>query len=228
MGHPKLRKKTYKKPTHPWQKERLEEEKPLLKEFGLKNKKEVWRVNSLLRKNTRQAKKLIALNTPQAEIEKIQLLKKLSTLGLIKETAKLEDVLSITLKDILNIRLQTLVYKNKLAKSIRQARQFISHGHIIIGDKRMTVPSYLVSEQEQSLINFTPTSQLSNQDHPERLVEKEPATSISKEVKTKREKETEEKKPKKDGKTEKPSDEKKKVKKKKEEEKQDTKKEDKK
>ena len=58
MGHPKLRKKTYQKPTHPWQKERIEEEKTLLKEFGLKNKKEVWRVNSLLRKHKRQAKKL--------------------------------------------------------------------------------------------------------------------------------------------------------------------------
>ena len=82
MGHPKLKKKTYSKPTHPWQKERIEEEKELLKEFGLKNKEEIWKVASLLRKYAKQAKTLIALNTPQSEIEKAQLLKKLSSLSL--------------------------------------------------------------------------------------------------------------------------------------------------
>lgn len=174
MGHPKLKRKTYSGPTHPWQKERIEEEKELLKEFGLKNKKEVWRVSSLLRKYARQAKKLITLNTPQAGIEQAQLLKKLSSLGLINESAKLEDVLTLTMKDILNRRLQTMVYKNKLAKSVRQARQFIAHGHIMIKDKPLTVPSYLVTKQEELLITFSPTSSLFSQDHPERVVRQEP------------------------------------------------------
>ncbi len=189
MGHPKLKRKTYSGPTHPWQKERIEEEKELLKDFGLKNKKEVWRIASLLRKYAKQAKKLIALNTPQAEIEEKQLLKKLYSLGLINETAKLEDVLTITLKDILNRRLQTLVYKKKLAKSVRQARQFIVHGHIIVKDKKIAVPSYLVSKQEELLISFAPNSVLFNQDHPERLLEKEPIKKIPEEDKKKQIKE---------------------------------------
>lgn len=197
MGHPKLKKKTYSKPTHPWQKERIEEEKELLKEFGLKNKKEVWRVASLLRKYAKQAKNLIALNTPQSEIEKAQLLKKLTSLGLIEETAKIEDVLTITLKDILNRRLQTLIYKNKLAKSIRQARQIITHKHIIIGDKKITSPSYLVSKKEESLINFDSNSPLSNQDHPERITEQEPLKKAPKEDKKKPKKKTKEKEDKK-------------------------------
>lgn len=172
MGHPKLKKKTYSKPTHPWQKERIEEEKVLLKEFGLKNKEEIWKVASLLRKYAKQAKKIIASNKPQVEIEKAQLLRKLCSLGLINETAKLEDVLTITLKDILNRRLQTLVYKNGLAKSVRQARQFITHEHIVVGNKKISSPSYLVSKQKETLINFSPNSPLSNQEHPERIQEK--------------------------------------------------------
>lgn len=194
MGHPKLKKKTYSKPTHPWQKERIEEEKALLTEFGLKNKEEIWKVASLLRKYARQAKNLIALHTPQSEIEKAQLLKKLSSLGLINETAKLEDVLTITLKDILSRRLQTLVHKNRLAKSIRQARQFITHEHIVVGDKKITSPSYLVSKKEETLINFAPSSVLFNQDHPERVLEKETVVKAPKEDKKKSRKETMEKK----------------------------------
>src|SRR3989338_11158824 len=176
MGHPKLKRKTYRGPTHPWQKERIEEEKALLKEFGLKNKKEVWRVASLLRKYNSQVKKLIAATTSQSEIEKKQLLKRLYSVGLVQETAKIEDVLTITLKDILNRRLQTLVYKNRLAKSVRQARQFITHEHIIIGSKKITSPSYIVQKNEETLINFAPNSDLFSQDHPERIVQKEPVT----------------------------------------------------
>jgi small subunit ribosomal protein S4 len=195
MGHPKLKKKTYSKPTHPWQKERLEEEKGLLKEFGLKNKEEIWRVSSKLRKYAKQAKTLITLNTPQSEIERAHLLKKLSSLGLIEETAKLEDVLTITLTDILNRRLQTLVCKKNLAKSIRQSRQFITHEHILIGEKKITSPSYLVSKQEESILNFASNSPLFSQDHPERAMEKE-VMPVVKEDK-KKAKKTEEKKEKK-------------------------------
>ncbi|MBW2974784.1 30S ribosomal protein S4 [Candidatus Woesearchaeota archaeon] len=173
MGHPKLKKKTYSKPAHPWQKERIEEEKALLKEFGLKNKKEVWRVDSLLRKYAKQAKNLIVLNTPQSELEKSQLIKKLSSLGLIEENAKLEDVLTIKLKDILGRRLQTIVYKNKLSKTIRQARQLITHEHIMIGEKKITSPSYIVRKNEEPMVNFAPGSSLSSEDHPERISAKE-------------------------------------------------------
>jgi len=189
MGHPKLKKKTFKKPTHPWQKERIDAEKELLKAFGLKNKAEIWRANSLLRKYTSQAKKLITLNTPQAEKEKKQLFTKLSSLGLVSVEAKLEDVLSLTTEDLLSRRLQTIVHKMKLAKTIRQARQFITHGHVNIGDKKLTVPSYLVGVNEEAMINFSPSSELSNQDHPERPVQiaetKEEAEVLKKKEKSK-------------------------------------------
>ena len=171
MGHPKLKKRRYSKPSHPWQKERILEEAEILEEFGLKNKRELWKVASLLRKHSAQAKRLIALTTPQAEIEKTQLLSKLSSLGLIGETTRLEDVLTITLKGIMERRLQTLVHKKGLAKSVRQARQFIVHGHVSISEEKMNVPSFIVPVDLENKISFNPASKLSEEQHPERIKE---------------------------------------------------------
>lgn len=194
MGHPKLKKKTYSGPTHPWQKERIEEEKVLLADFGLKNKEEVWKVSSLLRKYQKQAKRLITSSTPQAAIEKSQLLGKLSSYGLVGEAAKLEDVLTITTRDILSRRLQTMLHKNNMAKSIRQARQFIVHEHVLVGKRKITSPSYIVSKQEETLISFAPNSPLCSQDHPERMLKKEPAKKAVQEEKKPVEEEKKEKK----------------------------------
>jgi len=229
MGHPKLKKKTYSKPTHPWQKERLEEERELLKEFGLKNKEEVWKADSLLRKYAKQAKTLIALSSPQSEIERATLLKKLTSLGFIEDTAKLEDVLTITLNDILSRRLQTILHKKGLAKSIRQARQFITHEHVSVGDKKITSPSYLVSKKEEALISFSSNSSLVSPDHPERTVEKSAPVASGKKKETKEkeakgEKTKKEEKPKKDAKKESKDDKKEaKAEKSKEEKKKETK-----
>ena len=57
MGSPKKPKKTYSRPFKIWDRTRLDEEKPTIKEFGLKNKKELWKAASLLRKYSGQAKK---------------------------------------------------------------------------------------------------------------------------------------------------------------------------
>src|SRR3989338_1087415 len=132
-------------------------------------------MNSLLKKFFHQAKKLNTLSTKQSEREKNQLFKKLASLGLVKETSKLEDILNLTIRGILERRLQTMVYKKKLARSVKQARQFITHGHIFVGDKKMTIPSYLVKVGEESSINFSSTSSLSNAEHPERTILKEKA-----------------------------------------------------
>ena len=90
---------------------------------------------------------------------------------LVEKDAKLEDVLTITLKDVMGRRLQTLVFKKNLARSVKQARQFINHNHIYVAGKNITSPSYLVSREEEPSISFGATSALSNPDHPERAVE---------------------------------------------------------
>jgi|SRR3989344_2047039 len=170
MGDPKRRRKQYATPTHPWQRERIEEERVLMSEYGLKNKREIWKINTLLRSFKSQAKKLIASSTLQSEKEKVQLIARLTQLGLIEGTAKLDDLLSIELDALFGRRLQTLVYKHKLARTITQARQFIIHGHIAVGEKVIAVPSYLVPSADESKIVFRPSSSLSSVDHPERVV----------------------------------------------------------
>jgi len=172
MGDPKKQRKKYTKPKHPWQHDRIEEEKELIKDYGLKNKKEIWKIVTLLRGFSNQVKNLVALKTEQAEKEKEQLLKRLQSLGLIKKTAQLDDVLSLTPKDIMERRLQTIVHRKGLAKSMKQARQFIVHGHIKIKDKKITVPSYVVGKDEEALVTFMQKSSLSNLEHPERVIKK--------------------------------------------------------
>ena len=169
MGDPKKQRKKYKTPMHPWQKERIDYEKDILKEYGLKNKKEIWKMEAVLRKFRSQAKKLVAQDTPQAKREEELLLNKLVRLNLIEPGAKLESILDLDLKDILNRRLQTQVLKQGLARSTKQARQFITHRHIKIGDKRVNVPSYLISAEEEFKISFSDSSGLSKDDHPERI-----------------------------------------------------------
>ncbi len=174
MGDIKKIKKKYSPPRHPWEKERIEEEKKVLLGYGLKNKTEIWKMNSVLKDFTSQAKNLIAIKSPQSEREKAQLLGKLQKLNILKAGTDLDDVLSLTLKDILERRLQTLVFRKGLAKTARQARQFISHEHITISNKVISSPAYLVSTVEEGSIGFISTSDLSNPDHPERI-EKKPS-----------------------------------------------------
>ncbi len=172
MGDPKKNRKKYSTPPHPWQATRLKEEDELLNRFGLKNKKEVWKMLSLIKKFKSQAKSLIASQTKQGEKERKQLIAKLVKLNLVSENATLDDVLELKLDSIFERRLQTFVFKLSLAKSIEQARQFITHGHIAVENKRVNVPSYLVKKEEEVKIAFYPNSDLSKEDHPERLIKK--------------------------------------------------------
>ena len=186
MGDPRRLKKKYSGPAHPWQTTRIQEEKELVKEYGLKNKLELWKTTSKLKNFANQAKKLIALKGTQAEKETIQLLNKLKRLGLIEEGAQLSDVLGLTVKTILERRLQTLVYKKGLARSVKQARQFITHRHILVNDKKITAPGYLVPKDKEK-ITFIETCTLANPEHPERT------TIIKKEIKEKKPKKEAEK-----------------------------------
>ncbi|MFH1849870.1 MAG: 30S ribosomal protein S4 [archaeon] len=169
MGNPRNLRKKYQTPIHPWQKERIEDEKNILREFGMKNKKSVWKAGSLLRAFKSEVKKYVASTTKQAEKEKTLLLARLYRLGLIKKTAGIDDVLGLGLRDILERRLQTIVYRQGLAKSMRQSRQFIVHGHITVGDKKVTVPAFLVPADQENKISFSSRSSLATVDNPERV-----------------------------------------------------------
>lgn len=196
MVKAKLRKK-YSRPKHPWQVDRIKEEAQLKQEYGYKNKKEMWKVQSTLRNFRAQARRLIPLTDRQAQLEKKQLIQKLVSLGIVKEGSQIEDVLGLTVKDLFERRIQTIMLRKKMANSIKQARQFITHGHVTIGAKKITSPSYLVKLSEENEISFAGNSSLISELHPERQVilekDKKPEDRKKPVLEEKKEEEAEEK-----------------------------------
>ncbi|ANF22855.1 30S ribosomal protein S4 [Thermococcus piezophilus] len=170
MGDPKRQRKKYETPSHPWIKERLERERVLMKKYALKNKKELWRHETQLKEFRRRARRLLAARGKQAEIERIQLLQRLNRLGLLPADAVLDDVLSLTVEDVLDRRLQTIVFKKGLARTIKQARQLVVHGHIEVNGQIIRSPGYLVLKEEEGTITYSKTSPFAKESHPERMV----------------------------------------------------------
>ncbi len=133
-----------------WDKARIQKEKELMKKYGLRRKREIWRAEYIVRKYRRLARQLIA--NPNEKMEK-EILNKLNKLGILN-AEKIEDVLNLTVENILERRLQTIVYKLKLANTLKQARQLIVHGHIEVNGRIIRQPSYLVSKEEENTIKL--------------------------------------------------------------------------
>ncbi len=158
MGDPKKPRKKWEGPRHPWRKEVLMEEIKIIGMYGLRNKRELWRAKTIIRKIRHRARALLATPKEIREPMEKALLRRLYKMGLISENATLEDVLGLRVEDLLERRLQTIVYRKGLARTIHQARQLIVHGHIAIAGRRVTSPGYLVSRDEEDLIDYAPTS----------------------------------------------------------------------
>ena len=166
MGDPKKQRKKYETPRFPWQTDVLQAELQLLGQYGLRNKKELWRHKTMLSKFRGIARSLLGMPADERRKMERQLLDRLHRLGIIPETAVLDDVLDLTMEGVLERRLQTLVFRRGLAKSVYQARQLITHGHIAVEGKRVSSPSYLVLREEEAKLAYAPTSPLSDPNHP--------------------------------------------------------------
>lgn len=169
MGDPKKPKKKYETPRFPWRSDVLESEIRLLGEYGLRNKRELWRCKTMLSKFRGIARSLFGMPPSKRKVLEAQLLNKLKRMGILSENAVLDDVLDLTVESILERRLQTLVFKKGLAKTIHQARQLIVHGHIAIDGRKVFSPGYLVLKDEEDKIEYAPTSPLNNPEHPIRV-----------------------------------------------------------
>ena len=168
MGEPKFARPKFDTPSHPWKAARIEEEHAIQANHGLKNMREIWKAKSQLRRHRRQAMRLIGMvDTSEAhgKREMDDLLHSLHNKGLIASDAKLDDILSLSTEDILNRRLQAQVYYKGLAATMKQARQLVTHGHICVGDQKVTIPSYPVSRDEEELIKYHMSSDLNDADH---------------------------------------------------------------
>jgi small subunit ribosomal protein S4 len=173
MGYPGKNHKQYQTPKRPFELSRIEEETRLVIEYGLRNKREVWIAKSALRRYRKAARDIIALMSAGASQEAIdrkknELIGHLNRIGILGPNAGIDDVLSLRVEQQLDRRLQTQVYRHGFARSPKQARQFITHGHIAINGRRVTIPGYTVSISEQDVITYAGTSPLVSDIHGER------------------------------------------------------------
>jgi len=160
MGDPKYPRKVWRKPKRPLNYELKMDELQTLGTFGLRTKRELWKAHTELSRVRQQARSLLAL-TQEARAEKEPiLLKSLSRIGLVSENASLDDVLNLKPTDLLARRLQTIVSKKLGFKTPYQARQAVIHGHIMVGDRKVDIPSYTVTVAEEDSVKFSPESKI--------------------------------------------------------------------
>lgn len=170
MGDPKRQRKTYETPRHPWRRDQLEVELHLLGDYGLRNKRELWRYKTMLSEVRGIARSL--LGAPEQERARIEreYLAKLSRIGVLSESASIDEVLDLEIRDLLERRLQTIVFRRGLAKTLHQSRQLVSHGHISVAGRVVSVPGYIVKRDEEQKIKYFAHSPLSKSDHPLRKI----------------------------------------------------------
>mmetsp|Transcript_22961 Transcript_22961/g.32330 ORF Transcript_22961/g.32330 Transcript_22961/m.32330 type:complete len:191 (+) Transcript_22961:41-613(+) len=160
-GRQRNKSKTFKTPRRPFEKERLDAELKLVGEYGLKNKREVWRVQYTLSRVRKRARELLTLDEkdPMRLFEGAALVRRLHRLGVLDdEKMALDYVLSLTVENFLDRRLQTLVLKHGLAKSFHHARVLVRQRHIVVGRQVVDVPSFIVRTDSEKHIGFSPNS----------------------------------------------------------------------
>jgi len=142
------KKKKYSKPRKLYDKVRIEEENELLRKYGLKNKREIWKADSAIERIRKQAKSLITADKEKQDV----LLEKLNKIGFKVE--KIADILALNKEDWLKRRLQSFLVEKKLAKP-KEARQLIAHKHVKVDGKIINIPSYIVKIKEESKIEVS-------------------------------------------------------------------------
>jgi small subunit ribosomal protein S4 len=169
MGDPRRQRKQYTKPKRPFETERFEQELELIGSYGLRNKRELWKHRTELSNYRRAARGLLALPpSDRAALEK-EIIDKLTRRGILKKEPSLDSVLDLTLKDVLERRLQTVVFKKGLACSPYHARQLVVHGHIALNGARVTTPSRIMTVVEEEGIDYAGNSPERDPSHPARV-----------------------------------------------------------
>jgi len=153
-----MSRRVWQKPKRPLNYDLIMDELKTLGTFGLKTKRELWKTQTELSRVRLQARSLLALRQDERERKEPILMQSLSKIGLVNEDSTLDDVLNLQVTDLLSRRLQTIAQKKLYFKTPYQARQAIVHGHIMIGDSVVTIPSYIVKTLEEAKIHLIPES----------------------------------------------------------------------
>ena len=152
MGDPHKPKKTYHRPRRIWTIDQLNAELYILGTYGLRNKRELWKAQSEIARIRNQARALLAIPIEVRRDKELRLLGFLNRLGLVNESATLDDVLNLKIEDILERRLQTIVMRKIMSKSAIEARQIVSHRHVSVGSRTVNLPGYIVRKDEEQNI----------------------------------------------------------------------------
>ena len=145
--------KKFKQPLRLFDKERIDEENAFAEKYGLKNKKEIWKMEFSIKKIRDQAKGLITAD----ESERKAFIERLAKKGLIKAGAEIDDVLAMTKENLVERRLQTLVFRKGFAHTAKEARQMIVHRKVMVGDRIVNIPSYSVAIAEEKSVKVVPS-----------------------------------------------------------------------
>lgn len=144
----KKQNKKYSRPRKPFDKQRITEEDSLKEEYGLKSKREIWKAEAAIGRIRSLAKRLIT----HSEEEKAAFINKLQKKGF--SVNSIAEALALKKEDWLKRRLQTIVFFKKLTNTPKQARQFVAHKHVSIGDQVVNIPSYQVTLEEEPLVRL--------------------------------------------------------------------------
>jgi small subunit ribosomal protein S4 len=173
MGDPRRLRNKFERPKKLWDVDRIRHDKTLKIEYGLKSMSELWRSTAELKKFRREARRLLSLTEEERRGDAEKILRKLARLGIMKDGSVIDDVLSLEVRSVLERRLQTVVMRKGLARTMPQARQLITHGFIAIGGRSTTRPGYMVTLEEEAAVAYKRPIDISVR--PEEEEEGEPA-----------------------------------------------------
>ena len=157
-------------PTNPWVKDILVKELHLLGTYGLRNKRELWTILAMARKDKKQARTLlISTDKKKLMTEGRALCNRLLRNGMITSVdfnseedimRCLREVLNFELTKYLGRRFQQLVMDTGLGKNPHHARRLITHGHITVKGRVINKPSMIVRVENDGHIELNPFSSL--------------------------------------------------------------------
>lgn len=148
MGDPRRLRNKSERPKKLWEVDRIEEERGLVETYGLKNMRELWMATAELKKYRREARRLLSISEEERREDSKKILTKLVKLGILKDTSVIDDVLSLEVKDILERRLQTIVMRKGLARTMAQSRQLITHGYISVNSRTVNRPNHTITLED--------------------------------------------------------------------------------
>jgi small subunit ribosomal protein S4 len=178
MGDPRRQKKKYVSPKRPFDTDRFEQELQLVGSYGLRNKKELWKHRTELSNYRRTARTLQALSVAERAQMERELVDKLVRYGVLTAEPSLDSVLDLTLENLLERRLQTIVFRKGLAASMHHARQLVTHGHVSLDSARVTTPARLITVGEEDRITYSMKSPLNDESHPARIAAADVASRV--------------------------------------------------